>query len=386
MIQPGYRRFKSQLATFSLTRLILNTGFRMVYPFLPVFSRGLGVDLQILALVVSARALLGIASPLYGALADLRGRKQAMLFGLGIYSGGFLIVTLLPNFPGFVIALLLSAVGKIIFDPAVLSYLGDIVKYERRSRAIAITELGWSGAALIGIPIVGFIISRSGWTAPFTWLAPLTVAVAIVIARIIPPTPLKDGNRPSLFENIESVLRYRSALAAVLVGFLIAAGNEAINIVYGAWMEQAFQVSIIALGAATIVIGLAELSGEGLVAGISDTIGKRRSIAIGIVANAVACIALIILSRTLVGALAGLFFYFLTFEFTLVSAIPLMTELVPGSRATTMSVFISGIASGRAIGALIGPFLFGEGMIVNCLLVVFVDIVALVVLLRFVRE
>jgi hypothetical protein len=35
-------RLRYQLAAFSLTRAVINTGFRMVYPFLPTFARGLG--------------------------------------------------------------------------------------------------------------------------------------------------------------------------------------------------------------------------------------------------------------------------------------------------------------------------------------------------------
>ena len=45
--------------------------------------------------------------------------------------------------------------------------------------------------------------------------------------------------------------------------------------VYGAWLEKAFNVSIVALGIATGVIGIAELVGEILVATISDRFGLK---------------------------------------------------------------------------------------------------------------
>lgn len=39
------RGLRFQTVAFALIRTVVNTMHRMVYPFLPVFSRGLGVDL-----------------------------------------------------------------------------------------------------------------------------------------------------------------------------------------------------------------------------------------------------------------------------------------------------------------------------------------------------
>jgi predicted MFS family arabinose efflux permease len=44
-----------------------------------------------------------------------------------------------------------------------------------------------------------------------------------------------------------------------------------------------------------------------------------------------------------------------------VSSIPLMTEVTPDARATFMSIVIAAFAIGRALGALIVPWLFGAG-------------------------
>jgi predicted MFS family arabinose efflux permease len=53
-------------------------------------------------------------------------------------------------------------------------------------------------------------------------------------------------------------------------------------------------------------------------------------------------------------SLVGLFFIFLTYEFTIVSALSLCTELLPGLRATMMSGFLATAGFGRVIGALMG--------------------------------
>jgi predicted MFS family arabinose efflux permease len=118
---------------------------------------------------------------------------------------------------------------------------------------------------------------------------------------------------------------------------------------------------VLALGLSTTVIGVADLSGEGLVALLSDRLGKRRSIGLGLLASAVCTGALPLVARTYELALAGLFLVFITFEFTMVSTIPMMTELVPTARGRVMSTTSAGAAAGRMAGALLGAALFKLG-------------------------
>jgi predicted MFS family arabinose efflux permease len=143
---------------------------------------------------------------------------------------------------------------------------------------------------------------------------------------------------------------------------------------------------VAALGAASAAIGVAELSGEGLVASLTDRLGKRRAVALGIAGNALACLAIEPLAHSLPGALAGLFLFYITFEFALVSSIPLMSELVPGARATALAGNMGAHSAGRAVGALIGPVLFAHGMFANAAAAAGLDALALVILLAFVRE
>ena len=382
----GPVRLRYQLAAFTLTRTVLNTGYRMVYPFLPVIARGLGVDLSTVALAVTARASLGLASPFLGSAADVRGRKTVMLFSLGLSAAGFGLVSIWPTYPMLFASMLLAGGGKIMFDPAMQAYLGDRVDYSRRGLVIALSEFGWSGAFLVGIPVVGWIITRGGWAAPFRWLVAFVLVAGVVLWRMLPTDPPPVSQRLSWSGGMRAVLASRSALAGLAAGFLISLANETVNIVFGAWLEDSFGLRVLALGAAAAVIGVAELGGEGLVAALADRLGKRRAVAVGISLSALACLGLPFLGRSLTGALVGLFFVYTTFEFTIVSAMPLMTELVPRARATMMAGNIGALSSGRAIGALVGPALFSLGLQANGTLAAALNLVALVMLLLFVRE
>jgi predicted MFS family arabinose efflux permease len=258
--------------------------------------------------------------------------------------------------------MLLVGAGKIMFDSAMYAYVGDRVVYQQRGLAIALVEFGWSGAFLLGIPVAGWLIARGGWSSPFPWIALASLACGTLLWRILPNDLVRAGPRALLGAGLRSILDHPSAVAGLAVGFLASAANESMNVVYGAWMEQSFGLPIAAIGAASAIIGVSELGGEGLVAGFADRLGKRRAVMLGALASALSCLSLPILGRTLPGALAGLFFFYITFEFTLVSSIPLMTEQLPDSRATLLSGNIAALSGGRVVGALIGPPLFVLGM------------------------
>jgi predicted MFS family arabinose efflux permease len=365
---------------------VFNTGYRMIYPFLPVIARGLGVDLSAVALALTARSSLGLASPLFGSQADVRGRKRTMLFSLLLFAASMAMVALAPRYPVFFLGLLGGTIGKLAFDPGMQAYLGDRVSYRRRGLAIALTEFGWSLAFLVGVPLAALAIARAGWSGPFPWLAGLAALSALILWRILPNDAAHARERLTLSAGLRAVSRHRSAMAGLLVGLCISLANEMVNVVFGAWLEQAFGLQVLALGAASAVIGVAELGGEGLVAGLADAWGKRRAVAIGILGNVLSALVLPLVGTSMTGALLGLFFFYITFEFTLVSAIPLMTELVPEARATVMAGNVGSHSAGRALGALIALPLFAGGLWVNTLAAVAFDLIALFVLLRFVRE
>ncbi len=53
-------KLRAQILVMTLARIVLNTMHRMVYPFLAVFARGLGVDLAVIAYALTLRSLLGV--------------------------------------------------------------------------------------------------------------------------------------------------------------------------------------------------------------------------------------------------------------------------------------------------------------------------------------
>src|SRR5690606_23731547 len=133
---------------------------RMVYPFLPVFARGLGVDISTMSQLMTVRSLIGATSPLFAPISDRLGRRFGMLTGAAVFTLGVGLVAIFPSFWTLAIALMLAMVGKYMFDPAMQAYFGDRIPYHQRGTALAVTEVAWSMSFIIGVPVVGFLIDR----------------------------------------------------------------------------------------------------------------------------------------------------------------------------------------------------------------------------------
>ena len=350
-----------QLATYMLIRLVLNTAFRMIYPFLSVFARGLGVEISVISGLVANRAIVGAASPFIFLFIEPRGRKFGMLLGLGLFVLSMGIVALWPNLATFGIALVFALVGKAIFDPSLTSYVADHVSYEKRGTAIGFLEFAWSLAFILGIPAAGFLIARSTWSAPFGVLGILAFVAFILILFTLTDSAKPVHHADGLFGNVKQIFTAPIVLIAFSIGLLVSAANEVVNLIFGVWLEDSFKLQIAALAGASAIIGLSELGGEGFVALFVDRVGKVRASGYGIVANCLAAILLPMIGRTPIGALAGLFLFYITFEFTIVSIIPLMTEVMPSARATTLSFASAANYLGRGIGALLAPTLYTFG-------------------------
>jgi predicted MFS family arabinose efflux permease len=388
-------RVRGPLAFFVAVRAVSNTAYRMVYPFLPVFARAMGVDLETISLALSARAASGALGPLLAPLTDRHGRRFGLSLGLGLFAAGAFLGAAGPGFASFAAALILMTVGKYVIDPAVLAHLSDIVPYARRGRALALTELGWALAFIAGVPAVGFLLGRFGGRAPFAVLACLGLVGLMAVRRFLPGgtggrtdgpaepgTPERKGGHR---ESYLAVLRSPAALAGIAVILAVSMSNELVNLVFGVWLEDAFGLKVAALGIAAAAIGVAEFGGESLVVATVDRLGKMNALMIGLAANGLAALILPLAGRTMAGALIGLALFYLTFEYTVVSMLPVMSEILPRARATLLAFYAASFSLGRAIGSLVSPRLYGLGFPAVALTAVALNAVAFLFLMRLRR-
>ena len=354
-------RFRRQLLALTLARFFLNTGLRMVYPFAPAFARGLDVPLTAVYRVIAIRNVTGFLSPFFVPLTERFGRKVMMIAAILLFALGCALVVVWPSFWTFAAALAILSIAKVVFDPAMQSYVGDAVPYAQRGKALATTEYAWALALIIGAPAMGLAIQRQGWSAPFFWLGAFSLTAVFLLWRLLPRFN-RATRRPFSLGDMAAVLRQHPVIWLAFAYIALAmTANEILFIVYGDWMEGSFNLTLASLGLASGVIGGSEIIGETFAGWSVDRFGKRPVI---ITTGVINCLLYILIPHTsgsLTAALVTLFFLFLTFEITVVGGMPLMTELVPQARSVVMTMVLAAMALGRTLGSTIGPVIWLRG-------------------------
>lgn len=363
-------------------RLLIATASRFVYPFLPAIARGLGVSLSQAGLLVSARWLAGLSAPVVVTVVG-RGRRRRRLaaFGLALFALGAALTAATNLWVGALVGFVLLGVAKPAYDVAAQAYVADRSDYRRRARYMSIIELTWAGGLLVGAPAAGWLIDRGSWNTPFWVLAILGVVALVAMQRLLEPDPARDDAAPAPFR------LGRSTLALLGVATLFSLSGEVVFVVFGAWLEDSFGLSLLNLGAIAALVGVSELAGEGATLAFADRLGLRRSVALGLLVSSAAYLGLLGFADVLPIGLTLVAIALGGFEFTVVSALPLASELLREARARYLAWMAVAFSIGRSVGAAIGPLVFREfGVPGNAVVAVLANAAALAVLMAFVVE
>lgn len=349
-------------------RLLIDTGVQMFFPFLPIMAQGLGGTAVAMGRLVSVRSAVGLLAPLSSPLTERRGYRFVLQLGLIVSALGYVLVgassTMWLALPGMILA----GLGTFTFVPTLSAYLSTRLPYARRGRGLAIVEMGWSLAGIIGLFIVGELIARTSWRVPLFVVSGGLLLAAIYYrsfpaARSAPAATHADGQtlRPWTMRIVDFFrlgANRSSAWATLLVQGLVMFGGMHIIISYGTWLVEDFGLGPAQLGRVALVLGVGDLTGATLVALRSDRLGKRYSALLSTGAAALGFLVLPFASAALVTAVGALFLSRIAFEASVVSIIPLLSEQVPEQRSKIMALGTTFGLLGSTLAGLTGPLAF----------------------------
>jgi len=279
------KRFVEFISITTFTKLLFNITRRLIYPFAPEFARGLNVDLSAITSVIAINQATSLLGPVGAGFADRYGYRILMLFSLAMLTIGTFAIGLIPIYSVLVIALFLTGLAKSIFDPSLQAFISNFVPFEKRGQVIGITELAWAGSTLVGIPLAGIVIEQFSWQTPFLVIGMLCLICFFILLKIMPKDEKSVKTsivKPSMRSNWKTIIKDRKVLGILSFAFFMSLANDNLFVIYGAWLEQSYNLSLTAIGFGTIFIGLSEILGEGCTILFSDRIGLKKSIIIGI--------------------------------------------------------------------------------------------------------
>lgn len=316
---------------FLLVRLLGNLFIRFPYVFINQIARGLGVEITTLTFVFGVRELGGLAAPLAGRWVD-RGHAGRVIAACGLVAGTACAVAAAAPFWLFVVLMVLGGASKISIDLAQNAWVGHHVDLRRRGKVIGLIETTWAGAFLLGVPLLGWGISRWGWEVAFYATGPLLALTAVVAGRRLPETPGSERSGDEEPRQAVShvargadLMRLRRAVWAFCV--LQPGAQMLIFAVNGDWFSTELGMSTTTLGVVTALLGVAELGGTGLAIALTDRFGSLRCGMWGILLTAPPLLGIIAVGDNVVAAVALMLAMCIGVEFAFVTVLPMVPEL-----------------------------------------------------------
>ena len=186
----------------------------IVAPALPSIGRSLG-DVETLSWVVSAYLLTyTAATPLFGKLSDIYGRRWMMLAALIIFLVGSAACALAPNMPALIVARGLQGIGGGGILPIAHTVIGDMVSPRDRPRYQSYTSVMFLAASVIGPLLGGILTDHLHWTMIFWINLPLGALALWMTDRALRKLPRHD--RPHKIDVIGALLMMLAALMLML--------------------------------------------------------------------------------------------------------------------------------------------------------------------------
>ena len=186
----------------------------IVAPALPTIGRSLG-NVDTLSWVVSAYLLTyTAATPLFGKLSDIYGRRWMMLAALIIFLIGSAACALAPNMPALIVARGLQGIGGGGILPIAHTVIGDMVSPRERARYQSYTSTMFLSASVLGPLLGGVLTDYFHWTLIFWINLPLGLLALWMTDRALKKLPRHD--RPHKIDVIGALLMMLAALLLML--------------------------------------------------------------------------------------------------------------------------------------------------------------------------
>ncbi len=370
---PGPMSVLSIIGVGIATRLLIDTGQQIFFPFSPMIASGLGINTTDLGRLVSLRSATGLFSPLFGAMADRRGYHYVMRLGLLISALGYLGVGLSVPLWSAAIGMGMAGLGTFSFIPTMQAYLSTQLPTNRRTQGLAMVEYAWALSGIAGLFIIGQLIEIAGWRTPFLLISDGLFLAFLYYGRLppihqdsvqIPEGQLHPHNLPAWrrlrhFLDLGANRRCSAWGSSAVGGLLVFSANNMFSS-YGSWLEAEYQLRPSQLGTVALALGVADLSGSVLVSFVGDKISKQRSVMVGTVLACAGYVFLPILNQGISLALAGLLFSRLAFEFSIVSAIVLINEQAPTQPGKMMAFGTVFTLLGSTTAFVTGPWTYAH--------------------------
>ncbi|KAF5388036.1 hypothetical protein D9615_000232 [Tricholomella constricta] len=160
-------------------------------------------------------------TPLYGRLADILGRKGAMLVALSLFGSGTIFCGLAPSMGTLIAARAVAGMGGGGVMTVASVTVSDFIPLKQRGLYQGMANILYGLGAGLGGPVGGWVNDMFGWRAAFFMQTPLLVFSFVVVATKVNISLPDAVRQQSLADKLRRIDVLGSVTLAMTVGCLL---------------------------------------------------------------------------------------------------------------------------------------------------------------------
>ncbi|MGH7764877.1 MAG: MDR family MFS transporter [Candidatus Dormibacteraceae bacterium] len=148
---------------------------------LPTIARELG-SFELYPWIVAGYLITATTTvPIWGRIADLRGRRGVLLSGILIFIVASALCAASPSMGWLIAFRTLQGIGAGCIQPLVFTVVGDIFPLKQRARLQGFFSSVWAVAAIVGPALGALFVSTIGWR----WIFTINIPIGLVAAAFL---------------------------------------------------------------------------------------------------------------------------------------------------------------------------------------------------------
>jgi len=355
---------RKNMIILSLTLGVVMLGFGMVMPIMPFYVESMGASATDLGLLVAISPFIQlVASPLWGGVSDLRGRKPVLIVGLLGYGISMLFFGLSTELWMLFVSRGVGALLSAATMPTTMAYISDSTSEQERGGGMGALGAA-TGLGMILGPALGGLLGSESLSTPFFLTAGVCLLTLLLVLLFLPESLPAEVRRQTA-TRVKPVAQVRELFGPLgvllFMAFLVSFGLTNFQGIFGYYALKKFGYGTKEVGWILTIVGIVAALTQGVLTGpLTKRWGEATVIKATLLGSAIMFV-LLLLANSLPTMLLT------TGLFTLPNALlrPAVISLTSKHAGTRQGAAMGLNNSFNSLGRVIGPIWAGFAFDLN---------------------